>query len=118
MVSLDAGRPRSVSIPTQSAQQTRSRLITTTSKRMTMNAYSGAAGNQTMLASAFAATRMTVGQRAGAEARARSVPIRLTQPQVPTSPIRTPCPPTMTMSSLKIGASPQGASSNLEGSSR
>src|SRR3954447_25637260 len=81
------------------------------------NAQSGAAGNQTIWKIAFTETKNSAGKRADVLPDNRPTPVatrtpprtRWTQPQSVTSPTIAPWPPTMTMSSLRIAASPQSA---------
>src|SRR6188474_3006364 len=90
-----------------------------TSRMMIRNAQSGAAGNQTICATAFMETKKTAAQRAAAlransptPVMATSEPrIRYTQPQVVALEMITPLPPTITFLSSRIAASPQNASS-------
>jgi hypothetical protein len=91
-----------------------------TSRRIIRNAQSGAAGNQTIWVTALIETKKIADQRAHSEPAKRPSPviatieprIRWTQPQVETSAMITPpWPPTKTISSLRIPARPQRASS-------
>src|ERR687898_2332974 len=88
------------------------------SRMMIRKAHSGAAGNQTICAIAFTATKITANQRAPELPANKPSPVRAiaeprskcTQPQSVMSATSAPWPPTITMSSFRIAASPHRAS--------
>src|SRR5215203_6879898 len=92
----------------------------TVSRTIIRNAHSGAAGNQTIWATALTATKKTPATRAAELPVMSPTPVSATteprikwiQPQVVMSKISAPVPPTTTTSSLRIAAKPQKASSD------